>query len=67
MTKVMEKRILTAGMALIGVMMSIGLSSCEGRKAENMVPKGETIEVVIPTGDVAEDSAIAAGDVEKIQ
>lgn len=39
------------------------MASCTGRRADNMVPKGETIEVVIPEGDVATDSAVAAGDV----
>lgn len=38
------------------------LVSCTGRRADTMVPLGETVEVVIPDGDVAADSAIAAGN-----
>lgn len=41
-------------------------ASCTGRTADNMQPTGETIEVVIPRGDVAIDSAVAAGDVEAL-
>lgn len=36
--------------------------ACTGRRADTMVPLGETVEVVIPEGDVIEDSAVAAGD-----
>ncbi|MBD5385786.1 hypothetical protein HDR69_05100 [bacterium] len=39
------------------------LTSCTGRRADTMVPLGETVEVVIPEGDLVRDSAIAAGDV----
>ena len=38
------------------------LTSCTGRRADTMVPLGETVEVVIPEGELVRDSAIAAGD-----
>ncbi len=38
------------------------LAGCTGRRADTMTPLGETVEVVIPEGDVAIDSAVAAGD-----
>lgn len=44
--------------ALLGIVTF----SCTGRHADNMVPLGETVEVVIPGGDVAEDSAVASGN-----
>lgn len=37
------------------------LTACSGRTADNMTPSGETVRVVIPTQDVAGDSAIANG------
>lgn len=39
------------------------MAACTGRRADNMEPKGETVEVVIPEGDVVTDSAVAAGEV----
>lgn len=33
------------------IVISIALSSCEGRKMSNMVPTGDTVEVVINTPD----------------
>lgn len=41
---------------------AIFLTGCSGRTADNMVPTGETVHVVIPTDDVAQDSAIANGE-----
>ncbi|MDE5902116.1 MAG: hypothetical protein K2O78_05675 [Muribaculaceae bacterium] len=38
------------------------LPSCTGRRADNMKPLGETVEVVVPAADVARDSAVAAGN-----
>lgn len=49
--------------AILGCVL---LSSCKGRTADNMVPTGETVRVVIPEGDVAMDSAVAAGDAEAL-
>lgn len=46
--------------ALCLVMSLMG--SCTGRTADNMIPTGETVEVVIPTPDVTEDSIIANGE-----
>ena len=44
----------------LGVIAATGiLCSCSGRTADNMVPTGETIEVVIPTADVEIASVIA--------
>ncbi|MBD5371281.1 MAG: hypothetical protein HDR80_09090 [Bacteroides sp.] len=46
----------------LGALTALGtLASCSGRTADNMVPTGETVEVVIPTADVAMDSVIASG------
>ena len=39
------------------------LTGCHGRTADDMVPSGETVRVVIPTDDIAPDSALAAGDI----
>ena len=36
--------------------------ACTGRKADNMVPLNETVEVKIAPQDEAIDSAVAAGD-----
>lgn len=47
-------------------LITILFSGCTGRTADNMKPLGETVRVVIPTPDVAEDSAIAAGDVQPV-
>lgn len=48
--------------------MAIGIliwcTSCSGRTDDNMQPTGETIEVVIPEQDVAEDAVIANGGEE---
>ena len=48
--------------------MAIGIlivcASCSGRTDDNMQPTGETIEVVIPEQDVAEDAVIANGGEE---
>lgn len=46
----------------IGVLLMVA-TGCTGRTADNMVPTGETVRVVIPTQDVAADSAIANGEV----
>ncbi len=40
------------------------LLSCTGRTADNMTPTGETIEVVIPTQDVEQDSVIVNGQAD---
>lgn len=40
---------------------SLALCACSGRTAENMQPLGETVEVVIPERDVAQDAALANG------
>lgn len=50
--------------AIAAAMILLISSSCTGRKADNMEPAGETVEVVIAQDDVARDSAVAAGDVE---
>lgn len=39
------------------------LPSCTGRRADNMQPLGETVEVVVPDVDVARDADVATGDV----
>lgn len=41
--------------------------ACTGRTKENMEPTGETVRVVIPTQDIAQDSAIANGGEETIE
>ncbi|MDE6247570.1 MAG: hypothetical protein K2M41_06995 [Muribaculaceae bacterium] len=43
--------------------LSLILTSCSGRTEKNMVPTGETIEVVIPEEDQAEDATIANGGI----
>lgn len=55
------KRILAP--ALLLLLAASLATGCKGRTAENMTPAGETIEVVIPEGDVAQDSIIANGAV----
>ena len=47
----------------VSIALASMLVSCTGRRADNMVPLGETVEVVIPTSDVETDSVIASGDV----
>ena len=49
---------------LTAVGLAAALSACTGRTADNMVPTGETVEVVIPTSDVAADSVIANGNID---
>lgn len=50
------------GLVVAGAFMALFLATgCTGRTADNMVPTGETVRVVIPTQDVAQDSAIANG------
>ena len=49
-----------AGLTAMGIMTG----GCTGRTADNMTPSGETVRVVIPTPDIAADSALATGDVE---
>ena len=57
MTEKMKTPVLLRGaVAATGI-----LCSCSGRTADNMVPTGETIEVVIPPADVVSDSVIANG------
>lgn len=55
----MKKTISYAALTGIFMALAVSLASCEGRKADNMEPTGETVHVVIPVADVAEDSAIA--------
>lgn len=50
------KNILLFSAAVAFLMTAAG---CSGRKADNMQPTGETIEVVIPTEDILPDSVIA--------
>ncbi len=38
------------------VMTVVGLSSCEGRTTKNVVPTGDTVEVVINTPEMPQDS-----------
>lgn len=54
----------TAVPAVAIVLAATMLLSCSGRRASDMQPSGETVEVVIPTADEATDSAVAAGDTE---
>lgn len=53
---------------LIITMTAVGLAAmlnaCTGRTADNMVPTGETVEVVIPAPDVTADSVIANGNID---
>lgn len=55
----MKKIIVSIALVSAGIALASCLSSCEGRKADNMVPAGETVHVVIPEADVAQDSALA--------
>ena len=48
--------------AIAAGILGLALTGCTGRRADTMVPTRETVEVVIPEGDVRADSAIAAGD-----
>lgn len=52
----MKKILAPATLLLLIAYIAVG---CKGRTAENMTPAGETIEVIIPEGDVAQDSIIA--------
>lgn len=61
----MQKKSLLLTM-LLGIALLAGLVSCKGRTSDNMEPLGETVRVVIPTQDIAQDSAVAAGDVEPL-
>lgn len=38
---------------IVGIALSILVSSCKGRTRENMEPNGETVEVNIGSGDTA--------------
>lgn len=51
MTMIMKyRKILTIAAALVAtIVISAGMQSCQGRKMSNMEPKGETVEVDIPT------------------
>lgn len=49
---------------LSGLVAALLLGSCSGRRADDMKPSGETVEVVVPSEDVAADSAVAAGDAD---
>lgn len=56
-----------SAIAFVAVFIATGLlTGCKGRTADNMVPTGETVRVVIPTDDVAQDSALAAGDTSEV-
>ena len=51
-----------------GAAMMILLASCQGRTAENMVPKGETVEVVVATpSDKTEASDSISNNNDAIQ
>ena len=54
---------LTAGAAMV-----LLLASCQGRTTENMVPKGDTVEVVVaPPTDKAEASDSITSNNDSIQ
>lgn len=40
----------------MAVLATTGISSCKGRTTKNVVPTGDTIEVVINTPDIPTDS-----------
>lgn len=62
----MKKIKLYISVAFIGSCIGVGLSSCTGRTADNMTPLGETVRVVIPETDVAQDSAVALGQTDSL-
>lgn len=63
MSIIIQKRRLPGCRILAGLgLLAILAGGCKGRTAENMEPTGETVRVEIPTPDVAQDSAIAAGE-----
>lgn len=56
---------------IIGICLLTGIgivaAGCTGRTMENMEPAGETVRVVIPTQDVAEDAELANGEADAQQ
>ena len=59
----MPRLALTAGAAMV-----LLLASCQGRTTDNMVPKGETVEVVVaPAADKAEASDSLTNNNDTIQ
>ncbi len=57
----MKISVLSLTVTAVGLVLA--LCACTGRTADNMQPSGDTVEVVIPTQDVMQDSVIAAGDI----